>query len=115
MHNLQIPVRPFLKCIRLSGSTTLFERSFVSSTGRMVLNFVRLSIKNIDAAAIGLPSRLAGSKALVRIGNAFVVFFSEFVFNRVRRRIPTQPEVFLELFSLLRCAEAVERFLLIIS
>src|SRR5437868_5983026 len=66
----------------------------------MIFDIVRLAPDDVDAAAIGHPSGFSGSEALVRVGDAFVVFFFVFVFDGVRSGITTEPELFDELLAL---------------
>src|SRR5690348_10375179 len=90
--NVAIP--PLLE--RESGSLapTLFHRAFIGATRGMRLDFIRLAEHNVNAAAIGLPTRDASSKMLVGVGNALVVFFLELVLFGVRRGIAALPEGF---------------------
>src|SRR5262249_9691673 len=63
---------------------------------------------DVDLPAIGAPTRDARRKVLVRVGDAAVVFFFVFVFDRVGRWIATQPEMLDEVVALLVGGEAVE-------
>ena len=58
----------------------------------MGLNLVRLAEHDVNAAAVGLPSRDARGKMLVGIRDAPIVLFFEFVFLGVGRRIAALPE-----------------------
>src|SRR5690242_13844509 len=97
MDGIEISIGPFHEWIGLCRSAAFFKRPFVGASRRMILDFIGLAVKNIDTASIGFPTGFARSETLVGVGDTLVVLFAIFVFNRVRRRIPAQPEVFLEL------------------
>src|SRR2546426_725446 len=58
------------------------------------------------AFPVGLPTGNAGGEALVGVGDAAVVLFLEFVFNRVRGGIAAQPELLDELLALFIIGQA---------
>ena len=53
----------------------------IGAAGRVRLDFGGRAERDIDAAAVGLPARNTRSIPLVRIGDAAVVLFFEFVFR----------------------------------
>ena len=67
----------------------------------MRFDFVGRAVFNIDAAAIGLPSRDTRREPVVGVGDAAIMLFAEFVFFGVRSRIAAQPELLDELLALL--------------
>ena len=75
----------------------------------MRFDFVGRAVYNIDAAAIGLPSRDTRREMLVGVGDAAVMLFLEFVFFGVRSGIAAQPELLDELLALLVGAQRFER------
>src|SRR5438552_13988840 len=81
----------------------------------MRLDLIRRPVLNVDPSAIGLPARNAGSEPLVRISNPAIVFFFEFVFVGIRRRIAPPPELLNELFPLLVVGKPRERLPLLIA
>ena len=66
----------------------------------MRLDLVRRSVRDVDAAAVGLPAGNAGGVMLVGVGDAAVVLFLELVLDGVRRGIAAQPELLDELLAL---------------
>ena len=74
----------------------------------MRVDIVRLAERDIHVAAIRLPARLAGGKMLVRVSDAPVMLFAEFVLGRIRIRIAALPERFDERVALLVVAQALE-------
>ena len=74
----------------------------------MRLDFIRLAEHDVDAAAICFPARNAGCKMLVRIGNALVMFFLEFVLFGVRRGIAALPEGFNKVIALFVVGQLLE-------
>ena len=66
----------------------------------MRIDFVRRTVHDVDATAIGLPARNAGGEMLVGIGNTPVMFFLVFVLFRVRSGIAALPESFDKVIAL---------------
>src|SRR5579871_6809999 len=81
----------------------------------MLVALVRRPERDVDAAAVGLPSRNSRSEMLVRVGDAAVVLFLELVFQRVGCRIAPQPELFDELLALFVRLKTLERGALLIG
>src|SRR5262249_34691953 len=88
-------------------ATALFHGPLVGTAGGMRFNFIGGTEGDVDAPAVRLPSRNAGSVVLIGIGDAAVVLFLELVFDRVRRRVAAQPELLNELFALLVGAQTL--------
>jgi len=76
----------------------------------MRLDRIRLAEGNVDVSAVSLPSGLAGSIVLVRIGDAAVMLFAELVFRGIGIGIAAQPELLDEGLALLVVAEISEGF-----
>ncbi len=81
----------------------------------MRVDAVRFAVSDIHVTAIGLPSRLASSEMLVRIGDAAIVLFAELILRRVGIRIAAQPEVLNKGFPLFIVRQAFERLHLLIG
>ena len=111
----QIAVMPDLKREGRGAAAAFFLGPFVVAAGGMGINIVRLAEGNVDVAAIGLPSRLAGRKMLVGIGDAPVVLFAVLVFGRIRVGVAAQPEVLDEGVALFVVAQAHEGFALFVG
>ena len=93
----EVAVAPLLKRERGSRAPALFHGTFVLPTRRMRFNLIRLSVHDINPAAIGFPSGNASGKVFVGISDARVVLFFELVFYRIWRWVATLPEAFDEL------------------
>src|SRR5262249_53335577 len=104
-----VAVAPLLEREGRSRSAALFRRPFVAAARRMRFLLVRRAVRNIDAATIRLPARNSARELLVRIRDAPVVLFLEFVFDRVRSGVTAQPELFDELLALFIRLQALER------
>src|SRR5207244_11844120 len=74
-----VSIAPDLERERARRSAAFFDRAIVGAAGGMRFDFVRLSVKNVDASTIGLPSGNTGREPLVRIRDALVVVFLVFV------------------------------------
>ena len=74
----------------------------------MRINFIRLAIDDVDAAAIGSPAGNARREVLVGVSDALVVLFLIFVLFGVRRGIAALPEGFDEVVALLVVGELFE-------
>ena len=66
----------------------------------MRIHFVRRTIHDVHAAAIGLPARNASGEMLVGVGNTPIVLFLVFVLFRIRSGVPALPESFDEIIAL---------------
>ena len=66
----------------------------------MRFDFVGRAVRDVDAAAIGLPAGDAGSVMLVGVSDAAVVLFLELVLYGVGSGIAAQPELLDELLAL---------------
>ena len=66
----------------------------------MVFDFVRRAVRDVDAAAVGLPARDARGVVLVGVGDAAVVLFLELVLDGIGRGVAAQPELLDELLAL---------------
>src|SRR5438132_183264 len=104
--NVSIP--PDLKRKRAGRAAAFFDGTVNCPAGGMRLDFIRLPVNDVDAPAVGLPTRNTRREPLVRIGNTRVMFFFEFVVYRVGRRIPAKPKLFDELLTLLIRLERFE-------
>src|ERR1051326_2111200 len=77
---------------------------------RCLLNFVRLSQRDVDAPAVGLPAEdFAVPEILVGVGEAPVVFGAVAVVPRRRVRVTPLPELLDEALALGVAAEEKER------
>ena len=65
----------------------------------MGFDFGRLSVKDVNAAAVRFPTRNTRREALVRISDTRVMLFFELVFNGVGTGVAAQPELFNELLA----------------
>src|SRR6266567_5604147 len=101
----EIAIAPALKRVRRSRAATFLNVTLILTTGRMRFDFVWRTPNDIDTAAIGSPAGNAGGEMFVRIGDAAVVLFLEFVFFSVGRRIAAQPELFDESVTLFVVAQ----------
>ena len=81
----------------------------------MRLDFVGLSVKDIDASAIRFPTRLSRGETLVRVGNTAVMLFLELVLDRIRRRITPEPELLDELLTLFIRFQSLESSFLLVG
>ena len=74
----------------------------------MRLNRIRWAEGNVHVAAIRLPSRLARGIMVIRILNAPIMLFAEFIVGGVGIGIAPQPELLDERFALLVIAQVLE-------
>jgi hypothetical protein len=79
------------------------------------LDLIGLTPGDIDAAAVGLPSRDTGSVMLVGVGNTLVILLAILVFVGIRVGIAAAPESFDKLLALFISAELLEGFLLFVG
>ena len=103
-----VAVAPIFKGKSRSRAAALFHRTLVGSAGGMRLDLVRRTVDDVNAAAIGFPSGNAGREVFVRIRDAAIVLFFEFVFDGVGRGIAARPERFDELVALFVVRELLE-------
>src|SRR5580765_5165446 len=75
----------------------------------MRFDFIRWSDDDVDAAAIRFPSRNAGGKMFVGVGDAAVVLVLKFVFGGVRSRITALPERLDEVLAFFVVRQLLER------
>src|SRR4051812_46376883 len=76
----------------------------------MRLDRIRRPERDINVAAIRLPSRLTRCIMVVCVLDSAVVLFAEFVIRAVRVGIAPEPELLDESFALLVVAQALESF-----
>ena len=90
---LEIAVVPYLEREGGGLAAALFRGPLIAAAGGVRIDVVGLAVGDVDVAAVGLPTRLAGRKVLVGIGDAPVVFLAELVLRRIGIRVTAQPEV----------------------
>ena len=66
----------------------------------MRLDFGRLSVKDVNAAAVRLPTRNTRREALIGVRDTGVMLFFEFVLDGVGTGVAAEPELFDELLAL---------------
>lgn len=108
-------VAPVFKRIRRCYPAAFRVGSLVTHSGRMRVNFIRRTIADIDAAAVGLPARLTRCKVLVGKCEPAIMFFLELVLRRAGGRIAARPELLDEMLPLLVCVQTLKRGLLFVS
>src|SRR2546422_566934 len=74
----------------------------------MGFGLVGFAPHDIDAAAIGFPSRNAGSEMLVGIGDALVIFLAILVFVGVGIGVPSPPKLLDKALALIVGLELLE-------
>src|SRR5579859_336949 len=74
----------------------------------MRIDFVRLAIYDVNAAAIGFPPRDAGGEMFVGVGDALVVLFFVLVLFGIGRRIAALPESFDKIVAFFVVGELLE-------
>ena len=104
----EIAVSPLLKGIGRRLAATFFGGALIGAAGGMRFDLVGWPVHDVNAAAIGFPSRDARRIVVVGIGDAAVVLFLEFVLDGIGRRIPPQPELLDELLTLFVSVQALE-------
>src|SRR5205823_8222426 len=75
-HAGQVTIEPAFKRIGRSRATALVRFTVVSSAGRVGFSLVRLSIHDVDAAAVRFPAGDAGGIVLVGVSDALVIFLA---------------------------------------
>src|SRR5271157_3251579 len=73
--SLDVAVTPSLEGIGRSLAATLFNGTLIVAAGGMGIDLVGRAEDDIDATAVGPPSRLAGCEMFVGVGDAAVMFF----------------------------------------
>ena len=104
----KIAIPPSLERICGSLTTALFHRTIVGAAAGMRLDFIRLAVHDVHATAISFPSGNTGGKVFVRVSNALVMLFLEFVLYGIRRWIAARPKCFDEIVALLIVRKLLE-------
>src|SRR5271157_343804 len=91
---INVTVAPILEGKRGSLAASFRLRAFVRPAAGVGINFVRRTVHDVNPATIRLPSRNAGSKTLVGISNAAVIFLFELVFGAAGVGVAAVPEIF---------------------
>ena len=112
--SIDVPVAPIFERIGGRLSTTFFDRPVVLATARMCVNFIGRTIHDVNAPAVGSPARNSRCVVLIRVRDAAIVLFLEFVFDCVGSRIASQPELLDELISFFVVAQPLESLTLFI-
>src|ERR1700722_14448510 len=81
----------------------------------MRVDRVRRAPHDVNATAIGLPSRLAGRVVVVGILNAPIMLFAKLVLKRIGIWVAPLPETLNERLALLVIAQAQKRSALIVG
>ena len=66
----------------------------------MRFDFSRLSVKDVNAAAVRLPTRNTRREALIGVRDTGVMLFFEFVLDSIGSGVAAEPELFDELLAL---------------
>src|SRR3989442_9699775 len=91
------------------GPAPLFHRPVICTARGVRVNLIRRAPHDIHAAAIGFPSRNAGSKVFVGVGDAAVMLFFKVVLRQIRVAASPQPELLDKLFALFVGIQLQER------
>ncbi len=78
-----VAIVPGLKGEGRSFAAAFFHGAFIGAAAGMRFDAVGLAVGNVHVPAIGLPTRLAGGKMLIGIGDSPVVLFAKFVFRGI--------------------------------
>src|SRR5262249_10698808 len=105
----QVAVTPDFERISRCAPSAFFRRALVRTAHGMGINAVGLSVHDVDAPAVCLPSRHTCSKMLVGVLDTPVMFVLVFVLRSVRCGITTQPELLDKLVALCVVAQLLER------
>src|SRR5271168_3778818 len=81
----------------------------------MRLDAVGLAVGDVHVSAVGLPTRLAGGKMLVGVGDSPVILFAVFVFRGIGIGVATLPELLDEVVPLLIVRQALEGLQLLVG
>src|SRR5581483_1558411 len=114
-HAGKIAIEPTLERIGRSRAAAFVRLSVVSAPRRMRFDFVGLAPHDVDAAAIGFPTRNAGSIVLVGVGDTLVVFLAILVFVGVRIGIAPAPKFFNEALALVVGFQLLKSFPLFVG
>src|SRR2546421_703788 len=101
-------IKPNLKRICRRRTAALIARPIVGSACRMGLDGIGLAPRNIDAAAVGFPTRNARRIMLVGICDAFVVLLAVFVFFGIGIGIAAAPKILDEILAFLVCRQGIK-------
>ena len=112
---LQVAVMPGFKGEGGGLAAAFVDGPLVAAAGGVGIDRVGRAEGDVDVAAVGLPAGLAGGEVLVRVGDAAVVLFAEFVLRGVRIRIAAQPEILDEGVPLLVVRERLEGLALFVG
>src|SRR2546426_982564 len=83
-----VTVHPLLKRVRGYDAASLLRRTDVITTARMGFDLVGRPVRNVDHAAIGLPTRCSlRAEVFIGIPDAPVMLLLERVFGGARGRI----------------------------
>src|ERR1035441_7708820 len=82
-HALNVAVAPLFERVSGCGAAALFRRTLVRAAGRVRFLLIGRSVGDVNAPAIRLPARDAGSEILVGVGDAPVVLFIQFVLHEI--------------------------------
>ena len=110
-----IAVAPLLERDRWTFCRRLLPEAAHSCRPRSGFDLVRRPVRDVDAAAIRLPSGDTGSVVLVGVSDAAVVLFLELVLDGIGRGIAAQPELLDELLALFVGLQPLEGLALFIG
>ena len=96
-------------------AATLFHGAFIGTAAGMRLNAVRLAVSDIHVPAVGLPTRLAGGKMLVGVGNPPVILFPVFVLRGIGVGVAPLPELLDEVVPLFIVRQTLEGLQLLVG
>ena len=96
----QVPPPPGFPRISARRAAALFHRPVVRAARGVRFHFIRRAPHDVHAAAIGLPSRDAGSIVFVGVSNPAVMLFLKVVLWKVGIAAAPQPELLDELLAL---------------
>src|SRR5258708_11324283 len=98
---LDVAITPIVKGERRGAATALFLRTLIVTSPRMRVDFVGGTVHDINAAAVGQPTRHAGREVLIGILDAAIVLVLKFVIFAVGVGIAAGPEKLHVLLALL--------------
>ena len=104
----EITVVPDLEREGRGFAAAFIHGPLIRAAGGVGIDRVGRAEGDIDVAAVRLPTRLAGGKMLVGIGDAPVMLFAELVVRRIGIGIAAQPELLDEGVPLLVVAQVLE-------
>ena len=103
-----VAIAPLLEGEGGGLAAALFRGPLIGAARGVVFDFVRRAVRDVDAAAVGLPAGDARGVVLVGVRDAAVVLFLELVFDGVRGGVAAQPELLDELLALFVGLQALE-------